>query len=340
MDPDSTFKIKLRTASPGCKKDACPYTFIKCIDKDTTNYKYFVDEYAKEYPWGLNETLHLSYLDDTLKSYVDVRSDQDMMAMFGRFESSKYIEIKANIVPCTTDQTMIDNTENAPQPPSPSSTKPVLLQTTYLSNPFPMFEHVGVDEEGMYGVEIVHVHIPSVGMVDKEHINVDNDKSENEESSEKEESSEDEGSSEKEESSEDVGSSEKEEINERTTTVVEMVEDWVVQDVILDFTPLVVYDKEDPPMTVGSIYSSIAEFKVALSQHAIKNEREFDREKNDPDRVRVHCSNKFKGCKWRVHASTLQDKVIVQASSINFATVQFFYFYTLIIFCSILCRSK
>ena len=68
-------------------------------------------------------------------------------------------------------------------------------------------------------------------------------------------------------------------------------------------------DKEDPPMTVGSIYPSIAEFKVALSQHAIKNEREFKNEKSDSERVRAYCTSKDKGCKWRLHASTLQDNV-------------------------------
>jgi hypothetical protein len=76
-----------------------------------------------------------------------------------------------------------------------------------------MYEHVGVDEEGMYDVEIVHVHVPSVGVVDKEHINVDNDKSEDDGSTKKEESSENEdnsesGTGEKEDSSEDEGNGE------------------------------------------------------------------------------------------------------------------------------------
>jgi hypothetical protein len=75
-----------------------------------------------------------------------------------------------------------------------------------------MYEHVGVDEEGMYEVEIVHVHVPSVGVVDKEHINV-NDKSEDDGSTKKEESSENEdnsesGTGEKEDSSEDEGNGE------------------------------------------------------------------------------------------------------------------------------------
>ena len=29
------------------------------------------------------------------------------------------------------------------------------------------------------------------------------------------------------------------------------------------------YNKEDPPMTVGSIYPNMAEFKMALRQHAV-----------------------------------------------------------------------
>ncbi|RLM99969.1 uncharacterized protein C2845_PM06G18620 [Panicum miliaceum] len=34
----------------------------------------------------------------------------------------------------------------------------------------------------------------------------------------------------------------------------------------------VTYDKEDPPMRVGSKYPNIEEFKLALSQHAVKHE--------------------------------------------------------------------
>jgi hypothetical protein len=36
-----------------------------------------------------------------------------------------------------------------------------LCDTSYLANPFPMYEHVGVDEEAMYGVEVVDVTIPT-----------------------------------------------------------------------------------------------------------------------------------------------------------------------------------
>jgi hypothetical protein len=47
------------------------------------------------------------------------------------------------------------------------------------------------------------------------------------------------------------------------------------------------YDKEDPPMTVGSMYPNMAEFKLALSQHAIKNEFEYNTERSGPKRLRA-----------------------------------------------------
>jgi hypothetical protein len=68
-----------------------------------------------------------------------------------------------------------------------------------------------------------------------------------------------------------------------------------------DFIPSATYDKSNPPMTVGSIYPSIAEFRIALSQYDIKHEREFNIEKSDKDRVEMN-------------ASTLSDQVIVQAN--------------------------
>jgi hypothetical protein len=66
-------------------------------------------------------------------------------------------------------------------------------------------------------------------------------------------------------------------------------------------------------MTVGSIYPSIAEFRIALSQYDIKHEREFNIEKSDKDRVSVLCK-KGKGLQVEMNASTLLDQVIVQAN--------------------------
>jgi len=83
--------------------------------------------------------------------------------------------------------------------------------------------------------------------------------------------------------------------------------------------PLVVsYDKENPPMAVGSTYTNMAEFKLALSYYAIKHEFEYDTEKSDPERMILHCSRKLKyGCRWRLYAATMDDKMSIQVNNVR-----------------------
>lgn len=83
--------------------------------------------------------------------------------------------------------------------------------------------------------------------------------------------------------------------------------------------PIFSYDKEDPPMVVGSTHVDMKQFKLALSHHAIKHGFEFDTEKSDPRRMRVYCSRKVEeGCRWRLHASTMADKVTVKVTYVFF----------------------
>jgi len=92
-------------------------------------------------------------------------------------------------------------------------------------------------------------------------------------------------------------------------------EDGLVGQDPLPPIPVVVYDKEDPSMSVGSIYPNMREFRIALSQHAIKHEFEFNIEKSDPGRVRAYCSRKKdEGCRWRLHASTMKDNVTIKVT--------------------------
>ncbi|WVZ82023.1 hypothetical protein U9M48_029339 [Paspalum notatum var. saurae] len=65
------------------------------------------------------------------------------------------------------------------------------------------------------------------------------------------------------------------------------------------------YDKEDPPMSVGSTYASMKEFRAALKQHAIKGQFELGTEKSCKDRFRGSC--KAEGCEWAIVARLLND---------------------------------
>ena len=51
-----------------------------------------------------------------------------------------------------------------------------------------------------------------------------------------------------------------------------------------DHIPNIEYDMEDSPTSVGTSYPSMKEFKLALSQHAIKYEFEYNAAKSVPHR--------------------------------------------------------
>ena len=49
-------------------------------------------------------------------------------------------------------------------------------------------------------------------------------------------------------------------------------------------------DKKDHPMLVGTVYSDMDAFKIALATHAVKHEFNYDIEKSDTGRYRVNYS--------------------------------------------------
>lgn len=56
------------------------------------------------------------------------------------------------------------------------------------------------------------------------------------------------------------------------------------------------YDKDNHPMVVGSIYPNMLVFKVALTSQAIKHEFEYDIKKSDPRKHMVHYIERNEGC--------------------------------------------
>ena len=101
-----------------------------------------------------------------------------------------------------------------------------------MANPKPHKEHVGVDDEGMY--------LPAP----KTHVDGG-----------------------------DVGGQSEFEFESKSKSDVEYEEeDGLIGGDHVILMANVAYDRDDPPMSLGSLYPNIAEFRLALSQHAIKNE--------------------------------------------------------------------
>ena len=71
--------------------------------------------------------------------------------------------------------------------------------------------------------------------------------------------------------------------------------DEIIKDTLPSHISEVAYNKNDPPIEVGSIYPNMFEFKLALATHAIKNEFDYNIEKSEPGKYRAYCTGL---CRW------------------------------------------
>nr|ABB47028.2 Transposable element protein, putative, MuDR [Oryza sativa Japonica Group] len=82
--------------------------------------------------------------------------------------------------------------------------------------------------------------------------------------------------------------------------VNESEDESMASDGMPEHIPSTIYDKDDTPMILGSIYSNIDEFRLAIAQHAIKFRL-------------AKCA--AQGCKWRIHASVVADGVTIMVKT-------------------------
>ena len=74
------------------------------------------------------------------------------------------------------------------------------------------------------------------------------------------------------------------------------------------YEPLFFYDRDSPNMSIGTLYPSMPQFRLAVKQHAIVKEFELGTKKSDPERFRGFC--KSKRCKWIIRARTQRDNSV------------------------------
>jgi hypothetical protein len=262
------------------RKDIKCFYFEKVIDSDLTNYEDLVESITLQYSPRYLEVPHVHYYDDVLKTFPELDSDQELLSIFEKHNKTKKVDMF--VAYCDPSQPYEESylneyhTDVDLQPNSNTNQD----EESYLVNPIPENEHVGIDEENMYFEEeptALNMVLFSDKEKDKDYVADD----------ESEDKSDDENEDEAE-------LEEEEELHEA------------------NHAPNIEYDKEDPPMTEGSTYPNMDEFKLALSQHAIKHEFEYNTKKSTPFRFRGYFKRKDEdNYPWRIHASTTDDMCTV-----------------------------
>ncbi|OEL31480.1 hypothetical protein BAE44_0007501, partial [Dichanthelium oligosanthes] len=128
--------------NPRSRKEFSWFVVIKVVDSDTCNFKDFVDEIVEKYPPRCTEVVNVAYFNDaTSKSHLEIKSDQDLLAMFAKHLGSKIV----NIAIAYTLPTEI------PEWPSASSlTTSQCTQSTYNQSTEPPFSQTTTKQPSPY----------------------------------------------------------------------------------------------------------------------------------------------------------------------------------------------
>ena len=59
------------------------------VDSEKTNYKDFIQSVVDKYPPGYLEVSHVQYYDDVLRTFPEIKSNQDLLTMFDMHHKKK-----------------------------------------------------------------------------------------------------------------------------------------------------------------------------------------------------------------------------------------------------------
>jgi hypothetical protein len=260
MDPESSYLLNIRLSRNPKKrrKEFACFHISKVVDDDRCNFMDLVQEIVDAYPHGYNEVVSVFYYDELQNIFPQVTIDQELLAMFSKHVHSKVVRMTitytepGDVVPIPEPYTS-ENSEVLDIPSTPSVAYPVIPQASQSTMPSsqPSTNELADDDI------LANDGILANPKPQNEHVGIDD---------EVEYLTHGKSGPAQVESSDSESDEEYEE------------EDGLVGKDPLPPTPVLAYDKNNPPMCVGSIYPNMREFRLAL-QNAIKHEFEFNIEK-------------------------------------------------------------
>ncbi|EEC84371.1 hypothetical protein OsI_30916 [Oryza sativa Indica Group] len=147
---DSNFLLKINLIGSRTKmrKDVKCWNFEMIVDSDRTCFMDFVQSVVDKYPSRYLEVVHVQYYDDVLKTFLEVNSDQELLVMFDLHNKKKVVEMFILYSDPSEPFKPITEWEFEKEEQPDNNTVPD--GDNYLSNPNPLNEHAGVDEDNMY----------------------------------------------------------------------------------------------------------------------------------------------------------------------------------------------
>ncbi|OEL25093.1 hypothetical protein BAE44_0013888, partial [Dichanthelium oligosanthes] len=75
------------------RKEFSYFIISMVVDSDTCNFKDLVDEIVEKYPPRYHECVTVAYYDDSSKTHLEVKTDQELIPMFAKQIDSKMVNM-------------------------------------------------------------------------------------------------------------------------------------------------------------------------------------------------------------------------------------------------------
>lgn len=249
------------------------------LDRDCVNFKDLSEELDQEIKHGLNQKLLITFWDKVSHSFAEINHDTSLLTAIDMYWDERRLPVMISVV-CKVDNNTSTCVPQLTSPLNPTD-KSQQQQTTDNACDFANSEHESSSsEEPPILDDWVDAEVEYVGVDDEceyKELLTDSDES----------------------NSNDVHDSDE-----------SFQDDLAVDDKVGCETIVHVTDFENPKIEVGVTFEDGESFKKAIRQYAVKGEYEIAAPYSEATRYRGYC--KAKRCKWRIHASRLQDGITWQ----------------------------
>ena len=90
----------------------------------------------------------------------------------------------------------------------------------------------------------------------------------------------------------------------------ENMDSLVIDEYDGDDMPAIEWNREDPQLTVGTVFQSMVDCRNAVTTYCIISENTYVVDRSEPTRFTVHCP--YPRCRWRLHASVMLRSNLIQ----------------------------
>jgi hypothetical protein len=293
MDPNSSYRLAVRVGAyvkftdDGVREYCEACNIPKVLDRDSTNWNDLLVDISSEINLGSKHYLRVTYWDNLSRNYEEITFDQKLLSAIHMYWDIRRLSVQVCVMRKDDSITLDDigRQQNMSCVLQGSNDAPADL---IITQPPP--------ETDSSLVEPLILNFNEMPWVDDdvEYVGLDD---------------------------EDLIADSDSDCEEHGD--VECLEDDLVVEDGWDRETIVhTPDLEDPKIEVGITFGDGNKFKKAIRQYAIKGEYEIAAPYSEATRYRGYC--KAERCKWRIHASQLQDEKTWKLLSFS-TTTNFFH---------------